>query len=132
MLLFKPTTADTANYGISDTERKRRLDKRSQSQLDAHLSGRWEIDGDRLRYDACSAIPKAALQILKEFRADMDTRWFYGEHDDETRIILDALIAWGDLIESGLRDYRDDLWNDVAHWQHWLRALTRELDRFWD
>ena len=105
----------------------------------AYLKGRWEIGGERLRSDACSAIPMAALQVLREYRQDVDSQYFWADHDDEEKFLVEALIAWGEgIIDGAYLDLqrksldRSVYLDDVTSWQSWMRAVAGLLPRLWD
>lgn len=97
-------------------------------EKEQYLSGRWEIDGRRLRYEAGSDICHATLQILVEFLADTQSPYFVCVHPQEN---IDRVV---DLIARGRDIVKDDDPNqgDMDRWPAWLKDVADILPRLWD
>ena len=95
-----------------------------------HTRGRQAVNGRRLRYDACTAIPLTVLTMLKEFAADCASPYFHCVQDENLAIVR-PLIAEGERIALG--DYNDNVWTtDSEAWADWLRRVAAILPNLWD
>jgi len=94
-----------------------------------YTRGRWPINDRRLRYDACSDVPRAVLQVLQEYRADCGTDLFKAVHDDDLAALV-PLLEQGEAIARG--EYDDEVVTDAEAWASWLRRVADVLPMMWD
>lgn len=109
---------------------ERILDWPRRARLRWYLRGRRAVEGRRLRYDACSAIPLVVLAMLKEFAADCQSPYFHRVQEDNLDAVL-PLIAEGNRIANDT--YDTTRWiSDNDAWADWLKRVAEILPSLWD
>lgn len=89
---------------------------------EAHLAGRWEISGRRLRFEAGLDICVATVRILEEFVADCDSEFFVCVHEDDRAKAIDLITRW---------QSRDDD-PEPGWYTAWLKDVADMLPHLWD